>query len=301
VIALADAQLRAGNLHKSLALYREALHIAEAFGAGDIHLAATMDYLGNVYSALGSWPESERQFRRALPMVEAVAGRESVTYGLVLLDLGNMYGNSGRLERAEAPLREALATLTKVLPANDSRVAIVRSSYAAVLIYGKRYREAEDLVRQAIGTLEKQPNQPCIALASSYNILGLAIWRQGRYEDALPVQQHAVQTGEGCLGPYNPELTQLLNNLAITYSDLHKNADSEAAFLRAISLCEKEACADHPRYGKLLLNYADFLRRNHRKSEANKVAARSQAALREIARRNGAGLTVDVSAFQPQR
>lgn len=300
LITQADAQVRAGNYDRALPLYREALRIAEAFGAGDVRLPATRDFLGNVYAALGMWSQSEREFLLALPMIESIAGRESVTYGLLMLDIGNMFGNSDRLDRAESPMREALAVLARVLPANDSRLAMVRASYAAVLIYRKRYRDAEDLVQEGIAALEKQPNEACGALGSSYNILGLVMCEQGRYEDALALQQQAVNTADACFGPDHPALIKLLNNLAVTFSYLHKTAEAEAMFLRALSLSERNLGSEHPFYGKLLLNYAAFLRQTHRKSEAKKVAARAQLMLRDSARRNGAGLTVDISAFRPQ-
>ena len=53
LITQAEAQVRVGNYDKSLPLYREALRIAEPFGAGDGRLAATLDFLGNTYAALG--------------------------------------------------------------------------------------------------------------------------------------------------------------------------------------------------------------------------------------------------------
>lgn len=301
LIHQADAQVKAGNYDKALTIYREALRVAEPFGAGDLRLPATLDFLGNVYAILGSWSQSEHEFRRALPMIESITGRESVTYGLLMLDLGNMFGNSSRFDRAEPPLHEAFVVLTKVLPPNDSRVAIVRASYAAALVYRKRYSEAEALVQQGIAALEKRPKESCAALGSSYNVLALVMWRQGRHDDALSLQQHAVDTAEACFGPDHPALMKLLNNLAVTFSDMHRTAEAEATFHRALSLVEHNIGSENPSYGELLSNYAAFLRLTNRKGEAKKVAALSQTVIRENARRNGTGLTVDISAFRPQR
>ena len=292
--------MRVGNYDKSLPLYRKALRIAKPFGAGDDRLTTTLDFLGNTYTALGLWTQSERAFRRALPMVESTAGRDSVAYGLLMLDIGNMFGNSDRYDRAEAPMRESFTILTKVLPADDSRVAIVRASYAAVLIYRKRYRDAEDVAREGL-VIERQSKESCTALGSLYDVLGLAVLRQGRYEEAVPLQEHALRTTEGCLGPKHPALVRLLNNVAATYSEMHKAAAADATFLRAMSIAEQTLGADHPLYGKLLSNYAVFLRQSHRKGEAKKMAARSESVLRESARKDGAGLTVDASAFRLQR
>ena len=133
----------------------------------------------------------------------------------------------------------------KSFPPNDPRVAIVRASYAAALVYRKRYSEAEALVQEGIAALEKRPKEACAAIGSSYNVLALVMWRQGR-RDALSLQQHAVDTASACFGPDHPALMKLLNNLAITFSDMHKTAEAEATFQRAISLGERNVGSDDP-------------------------------------------------------
>jgi tetratricopeptide (TPR) repeat protein len=295
---LGDQQSVSGNYSAALTLYRQALKIAESADPADPRLAATLDYLGNIYGNLGNWQESERQFRRALGLMESIAGRESIGYGLLQLDLGTMYGNSGRTDRAERPLRDALAILMRVLPANDTRIAIARGSYATVMMQRGRYREAEDLLRQDLAVLEKQPERACVPIGHSYNTLGMVLRREGRSDEALALFEQAVQTIEACKGPDHPAVVQALNNLAIQYADAHKNADADATFLRALAICERRLGADHPMYGGMLWNYASFLRQTKRKSEAKKVAAQSQSVLRESARRNGDGLLVDVSSFR---
>src|SRR5438067_1532701 len=71
-----------------------------------------------------------------------------------------------------------------------------------------------------------------------------------------------------------------------------------AAFQRALALAEKYLGTDHPTYAAVLLNYAEFLRASGRKAEAKTLEAQSRSVLLESARRNGLGLTVDVSTLR---
>lgn len=295
----ANAKARAGDYAATLELYRQALLIAERFGPGDLRLAASLDALGNTYSMLGMWAESERQFRRALPIIEAVTGPRSVTYGMGLLDLGNMFGNSGRIEKAEAPLREALSILSETLPAGNFNLGIARASYGAVLVSAKRYREAEKMAGVTVASLEADPERACVPLADSYLILGMAAWRDGRTAEAAPPLQKAVDTLQQCFGPDHPMLAQPLNRVAIVDAELHRMDEADAAFRRAIAICEARLSPDHPTYANVLSNYSAFLRRVGKKSEAKKIAERARQATADADRRNGKGMTVDITEFRP--
>src|SRR5947208_9542532 len=100
------------------------------------------------------------------------------------------------------------------------------------------------------------------------------MWKQGRHADALPFQERALDTAKGCVGADHPALVRLLNNLAVTYSETRRTAEADAAFLRAISIAEKSLGPAQAVYGKVLANYAVFLRQAQRKSEAKRTAAR---------------------------
>lgn len=293
----AEAQARAGDYEGALQHYRDALHVAETFGPRDLRLPSSLDYLGNVYSGLGRWQESEAQYRRALAMIEALNGRETVNYAMVLLDLAITYGNSGRLDLAGPTISEALPVLARLLPAKDARTATARATYAVMLSSRKQYAEAEELLRQAIAALQGK-TESCSLLASSYENLGLVLGREGRTEESAALYGEGLDTMERCLGPDHPTLVQPLNNLGVTYSMLGRTAEAEAAFRRGISICEQTLGFEHPRYAKILGNYAAFLQQNKRKPEARKMAERARSAAESIRRQNGEGLTIDVTAFR---
>ena len=73
---------------------------------------------------------------------------------------------------------------------------------------------------------------------------------------------------------------------------------ADAAYRRSIEIAEARLGPEHPQYGVMLHNYATFLRASGRKSEAKALEAHSREVIQQSARRNGVGMTVDVSAFQ---
>jgi tetratricopeptide (TPR) repeat protein len=193
-----------------------------------------------------------------------------------------------------------LAVLTRTLPAGDSRTEVARANHAAGLVAHKQYRDAEGEFRMVITTLEGKPKENCSTLGSAYNSLGALLQTERRNGDAVGLLEDALKTDETCRGAEHPMLIQPLNNLGVAYAALNRPTEAESMFQRALSLAEQKLGADHPFYAKVLANYAEFLRRTNRSSLAKKFAAQSAAVLRDNARRNGVGMTVDVSSLRGQ-
>ena len=68
----------------------------------------------------------------------------------------------------------------------------------------------------------------------------------------------------------------MLNNLAQIYRFEERYADAEKAYLRAIGIWEQSVGKAHPDLAGCLLNYAELLRKVHRKKEAAEVEARAK-------------------------
>jgi superfamily I DNA/RNA helicase len=77
-----------------------------------------------------------------------------------------------------------------------------------------------------------------------------------------------------------------------------RREEADAAFRRTLALAERYLGTNHPTYGSVLNNYAEFLNMNGRKAEAKTLAAQAKDVLRDSARRNGLGMTVDASALR---
>lgn len=73
---------------------------------------------------------------------------------------------------------------------------------------------------------------------------------------------HALETA---LGPENPEIGAVLNNLAADYIYESRFNEAEAQLHRALRICEKSLGPDHPCVAASLSNLAS-IRRIHRRT-----------------------------------
>ena len=105
----------------------------------------------------------------------------------------------------------------------------------------------------------------------------MALYAQGRYQEALPFAKNALRLGEREFGPDHLNTTTFLNNLAELYRVQGRYAVAEPLYERSLSIREKALGPDHPDVATSLVNYAALLRETGRDAEAEKLEARAEA------------------------
>jgi tetratricopeptide (TPR) repeat protein len=69
---------------------------------------------------------------------------------------------------------------------------------------------------------------------------------QGRYEEAEPLYEQALELSQRNLGENHPDVANSLNNLAGLYYSLADNTKAEPLYLQALELCERVLGENHP-------------------------------------------------------
>ncbi|MDA2917219.1 tetratricopeptide repeat protein [Nitrospinae bacterium AH_259_B05_G02_I21] len=67
----------------------------------------------------------------------------------------------------------------------------------------------------------------------------LALSRQGKYREAIPVAKEALKVAEQTFGPNHPNVAQSLNSLALLYKVLGQYAKAEPLYKRALAIRER--------------------------------------------------------------
>jgi len=80
--------------------------------------------------------------------------------------------------------------------------------------------------------------------------------RMGKYDEALPLTERALEIRERILGPDHHEVATALNRLAVLYSIKGEYAKAEPLYQRALFIQEKTFGADHPEVSTSLNNLA---------------------------------------------
>jgi tetratricopeptide (TPR) repeat protein len=292
---------RAGSYSEALPVYQEALRIAEREQLHPRAMASTLNQLGMVFDDLGRFADAIRQFRRALAIVERIEGKDNLNYAVLLGNIAADYGELGQDKTSRPLLRESIDIYARHGATEDPRLAIARITLAQTDMNAKRFREAEDLLRQALAVLRLQKQSVWHRqTAITINNLGVVLRLQKHHAESEPLFQEAIQMLENDFGKDHPRLLEPLNNLALAYVDLGNPDAAIGAMRRALAIAEARLRPEHPSYGRLLVNYANVLRKIGHKTEAKQLEARGKSALVESARSNGAGMTIDVAAFRPQ-
>ena len=270
---------------------------AQAVQQGDkAHRAKSENELAGLHIEMGRYLDAGTEYRQALADLLAFYGTETMDYAVTLANLASLYTEEGDLAKAEKSMREAVRLEAALAPPGDIRPAMANNALAQILLHRRKYDEAERLLGGAIAVFEKAPGawrQHAISL----NNLGCTRQYQGRYEEAAVLFEKGLSILESNVGTDHPLLLRLLDNLAFSYARSGQTEKAREAFERTLALAERHSSPENPVYGSILANYAAFLRQSGDKAGAKTYAARARQSLQESERRNGAGMTVDVSAF----
>jgi CHAT domain-containing protein/Tfp pilus assembly protein PilF len=82
------------------------------------------------------------------------------------------------------------------------------------------------------------------------------LYRAGKYDEALPLVERALEIRERVLGPEHPVVVATVNNLAILYQLIGDYTKSEPLFQRTLTIKEKALGSEHPDVARLLNNLA---------------------------------------------
>jgi non-specific serine/threonine protein kinase/serine/threonine-protein kinase len=208
--------------------------------------ARLMNTIGDVYAALGLYPEAERLLRQSLDRRERQLGPGAVEVGDNLTSLGRLYRSQGRYADAEAALTRAVQLVQRASGPEDPRN--VPSMTALVELYRLqgRYPEAESLLKRALAILQRSrgPEHPDVADQTS--TLAMMQAEQGRPVAAETLFRQVLDIRERAYGSDHPDVSKARSNLASSMFEQGKLAEAEALYRRALAADTKVYGPDHP-------------------------------------------------------
>ena len=103
----------------------------------------------------------------------------------------------------------------------------------------------------------------------------LKLQRAGKYDEALPLAERAMEIRERLLGADHRDVAAALDLLADIYNDRGKYAKAESLYLRALALREKALGNDHPYTGASLNHLGTLYRQRGKYGEAEPLLKRA--------------------------
>jgi eukaryotic-like serine/threonine-protein kinase len=193
--------------------------------------------------------------------------------GRMLRTLADVYMERGSYDRAEEMLREAVTLLDAALPAGDPERASVLGSLGVLHFHRGEWAEAETAFRQAVAALDPESNPEDWAL-KRHN-LGVAVYRQGRLDEAEEHYLAALEVRRRALPPDHPHFARSYNALGALMLERNRLDEAVEYFQAAVEHGERTLGRDHPDVAKALVNLGWTRRRQDRIPEAREHLERA--------------------------
>jgi tetratricopeptide (TPR) repeat protein len=136
-------------------------------------------------------------------------------------------------------------------------------------------KDIRDLTSRFEGFLSQIQALDSPELATSLGQLGSLYRSQGRYAEAEPLLQKALELRSVLLGADHPDVAESINDLATLYYAQGRYVEVEPLLVRSLSTLEKQLDKDHPNVATSLNNLAGLYRAQGRYSEAEPLYVRS--------------------------
>jgi len=171
----------------------EAQEIAQtSYGEGSLPLATTQVRLASTLTLFSNWEESERNFNKALPVLEERLGVDHSTTVSALNNFAFMYSQKGDSAHAEAMFEELLERQRRIFGPKSRVVADASQNLGALYSARGRYNDAVDALEVAYENYKLLLNDdnyviayPLLTIAYANIQLGHATEAQSAAEEAL--------------------------------------------------------------------------------------------------------------------
>ena len=271
--------------------FQAALAEAEQLDPSDASLPLTLHNLGTVARELGSYPEAERYYQRAVSIWETRHRESPTQLAVTLQNLGALNMVWGRLSRAETFYRRAYELRLQSLGPNHPHVGASLHGMAELAAARHRYPQADDLYRQAAAVLQAAYGPDSLRVADVWHNWGyLCKEMQHRDPEARTMLDRAAAIYEKTV-PDHPNMAIILRNLAELDMKAGDLTQAGERFERSLSICRKSLPPGHEQTGIILSAYGRYLQQAGRKKEAKMVTEKAREILTKPT------YTVDVAAF----
>jgi tetratricopeptide (TPR) repeat protein len=125
--------------------------------------------------------------------------------------------------------------------------------------------------------LPVQAQEPPSSRLHALNQQVTELYEAGKFAEAIPIAQRALELAERQFGPDHPEVGTALNNLAELFRQQRRYVDAEALTERSLSIYEKALGPEHPSVATALNNLAGLYRYRERYADAERLLKRSLA------------------------
>jgi tetratricopeptide (TPR) repeat protein len=174
----------------------KAIQEVSKYGGADARVVKTKIALGQTYSAVEHYAQSERLFNEALSAAKRTFGEQSSEVADSLHGLALVNIVKGKFAVAEKQAREAVEIRQKLGAGNEHKAGAAMSVLASALARQGWNEEAETFYKKAVELMQKSEMPLDFELSDTLRTKGLWLQAQGRMPEAMPCFHRAFQIKE---------------------------------------------------------------------------------------------------------
>ncbi len=237
----------AGKLDRAEKLYREALAIKErVLSPRHPSLVDALSSLGRLLMDRGAFAEAAPYIERAAAIASESMDENDFHRLAAEINLASLRRESGELEISERLYRLALRRLIGLVGENHAATARVRSLLAGNLRELHRLEEAEPMARRALDA-QRGLAVPPLHLAASAMALGSILVDRGRYDEARPLFDEALDIRRSALPPDSWKVAETELERARWMVSTGRDEDARAELVKALPVLTRCLPADDRR------------------------------------------------------
>lgn len=244
--------------------------------------AALLHTIGSVYAALDLTDQAEAVLSDAVAVRRGATGSGRTDLADTLNTLARVQLLRGNLDRAESLYEEVLRLRRDVLGPEHSAVARTIANLGVVAFNRGQYERAEQYYRQA-AAMERRVGDATIA-ASMTGTLGEALMKQGRFTEAIALQQESLAVVRRVLGPENTRTLAHMNNLANALTTAGRYGEADSLLRELVELSRKMLGSDHFQVAMALDNLGKNIESQGGFQDAEPVLEEALAIYRKVRR-----------------
>jgi tetratricopeptide (TPR) repeat protein len=150
------------------------------------------------------------------------------------------------------------------------------SNLASIYLESGEWGKAERLL---LGRISAPARTTDPSEARLVHLLAALYYERGRYREAMPLEEQAIQLWQTRAGPQDPALAAMLNTLALLYTRAGRTGEALSHFERSLEILSKNS--DPVLMAKVLVSVSTIHARAGRYADARVMICRARAIVEE--------------------
>lgn len=235
-LAMNAASVR--DFAKADAIFSRALRDAELFGKADPRVGLTLQGLASLQRSEKRLPEAEESARRAVTILTANPGDQSIEYARATFTLAGVLMDEGKYQPALDAVRRALPLIEGSLGPRDTVTADAICMEGDAFRLLRMYASAQPPLKRCADMRADSNGVNTAEFGEAANSLALVYQHLGQYKEADRYFTYAAKIREVTLGITSPALAETLEAHALLLRQLGRDGEAKqkermAAAIRA--------------------------------------------------------------------